>query len=104
MTPVLSARQLNRALPARQLLPDRSAMPATEALEHLVGLQAQEPLEPYVGLWSRLRDFDPGELADLLQTRRGDAHAVDAPPAAPGHRARLPATAADAPSACSRPA
>ena len=45
-------------------------MSATDALEHLIGLQAQEPLEPYVGLWSRLLDFDPGELVELLESRR----------------------------------
>ena len=37
---------------------------------HLVGLQAQEPLEPYAGLWSRLQDFRPAELVELLESRR----------------------------------
>lgn len=41
-----------------------------EAVDHLVGLQAQEPQEPYVGLWSRLVSAEPGELADLLVSRR----------------------------------
>ena len=45
-------------------------MPAVAAIEHLVGLQAQEPLEPYVGLWSRLQDFTPSELVDLLESRK----------------------------------
>jgi hypothetical protein len=67
---VLSSRELNRALLARQLLLHRSTMSVAEAIEHLVGLQAQEPLEPYVGLWSRLRDFQPGEVVDLLESRR----------------------------------
>jgi hypothetical protein len=48
----------------------RVAMPAEQAIEQLVGMQAQNPLDPYVGLWSRLRDFDPGELAGLINERR----------------------------------
>ena len=45
---------------------ERSAL---DAIGHLVGMQAQEPLEPYVGLWSRLQDFRPDELVELLQER-----------------------------------
>ena len=70
MPTVLGRRDLNRALLARQLLLERQAMPALAAVDHLVGLQGQEPLEPYTGLWSRLHGFEPGELADLLETRR----------------------------------
>jgi hypothetical protein len=67
---VLSSRALNRATLARQLLLARASLPAYDAVEHLVGLQAQLPDNPYVGLWSRLADFDPGELAQLLLDRR----------------------------------
>jgi hypothetical protein len=38
-------------------------------IEHLVALQAQEPIDPYIGLWTRIRDFDPMELSDLLESR-----------------------------------
>lgn len=41
-----------------------------ETVEHLVGLQAQAPFPPYYGLWSRLADFRPGDLAELILDRR----------------------------------
>jgi hypothetical protein len=66
---VLGTRALNRALLARQYLLARADGPALDLLEHLVGLQAQEPQEPYVGVWSRLRDFLPAELSELLAPR-----------------------------------
>ena len=66
---VLSARALNRATLARQLLLDRADLPVLDAVAHLGGLQAQEPQEPFVGLWSRLRGFDPAVLSDLLLRR-----------------------------------
>src|SRR3954451_6263935 len=66
---VLSARALNRALLARQHLLTRTGGSVLDLVEHLVGLQAQEPQEPYVGVWSRLDDFVPTDLADLLEQR-----------------------------------
>ena len=66
---VLSARALNRATLARQLLLDRADMPALDAVAHLCGMQAQEPQAPYAGLWSRVRAFHPAALADLLTGR-----------------------------------
>ncbi|MGQ4473495.1 crosslink repair DNA glycosylase YcaQ family protein, partial [Streptomyces violaceoruber] len=67
---VLDARSLNRAALARQLLLDRADHPVLGAVAHLGGMQAQEPQEPFVGLWSRLRDFAPRALDDLLTGRR----------------------------------
>jgi hypothetical protein len=70
VTEVLSTRALSRATLARQLLLERAAMPVADALEHLVGLQAQVPDAPYVTLWSRLADFRPEALAELLTSRQ----------------------------------
>ena len=67
---MLDRHTLTQATMQRQLLLERPAWSAYAAIEHLVGLQAQEPHEPYVGLWSRLRDFQPAELVDLLEQRR----------------------------------
>ena len=91
----LSGRALNRALLDRQLLLRRDPLPTAaapragrviETVEHLVGLQAQAPFPPYYGLWSRLGGFRPGDLSELLLTRkvvriglmRGTIHLVSA--------------------------
>lgn len=67
---VLDVRSLNRALLARQQLLARQPLAPSEAIERLVGLQAQAPAAPYVGLWTRLRDFRPETLSELLVQRR----------------------------------
>jgi hypothetical protein len=66
---ILSARALNRATLARQLLLHRDGKTALAAIEHLAGLQAQAPDAPYVGLWTRLTGFRADELAGLLANR-----------------------------------
>jgi len=65
----LSIRALNRATLARQLLLEPAHRPVLDVVEHLVGLQAQAPNAPYVALWSRLADFHPDGLAELLTGR-----------------------------------
>src|SRR5204863_7453202 len=68
--PVLTRRQLNRALLGRQMLLERSDRGVYETIEWLVGLQGQTPISPYVALWSRLRAFDPAELSTLVAGHR----------------------------------
>ncbi|HEX8133424.1 MAG TPA: winged helix DNA-binding domain-containing protein, partial [Actinomycetes bacterium] len=67
---VLTTRDLNRALLARQLLLERSHLPLTAALEQVAGLQAQYAPSPYVGLWSRLRVFRRDQLTRALEDRQ----------------------------------
>ncbi|HEX6355045.1 winged helix DNA-binding domain-containing protein [Actinophytocola sp.] len=82
----LSLRAINRATLARQHLLTRTQHTAVGMIEHLVGMQAQAPFPPYTGLWTRLADFQPGELADALLNKqvvrialmRGTVHLVSA--------------------------
>lgn len=66
---VLSTRELNRALLARQLLLERSPLTVPRALEAVGGLQTQYAPSGYVGLWSRLRSFRREALTDALVKR-----------------------------------
>ncbi|MEU4347954.1 winged helix DNA-binding domain-containing protein [Streptomyces sp. NPDC023838] len=67
---VISARALNRATLARQLLLGREPLDAEEALRRVVALQAQQPASPYIALWNRLSGFDPAQLDAALADRR----------------------------------
>jgi hypothetical protein len=90
----LSPLALNRALLARQMLLERTAVSPAIAIEHLVGLQAQVPSDPFFALWSRLADFDPEELSELIASRkavrmaaqRGTLHLLSASDALPMRR------------------
>jgi hypothetical protein len=83
---VLSARAINRATLARQILLDRVDVSVVDAVARLVGMQGQEPKHPYVGLWSRLADFEEAQLDQAIQDRelvratlfRGTLHLVTA--------------------------
>jgi hypothetical protein len=67
---VLSSRELNRALLARQLLLERSPLPLPRALERVAGLQTQYAPSAYISLWSRLQDFQREALTRALERRR----------------------------------
>lgn len=67
--PVLSLRQLNRALLARQMLLKRERVDLITAIERLGALQAQWPPAPYVGLWSRLARFSIEDLEAALRDK-----------------------------------
>jgi hypothetical protein len=58
----VTARELNRATLARQLLLERSPLGVADAVRRVVALQAQQPASPYVALWNRLAGFDPADL------------------------------------------
>ena len=67
---VLTRRELNRALLARQLLLDRKALGPVKAVERLGGLQAQSTTSPYLSLWTRLEGFERDQLVRALERRR----------------------------------
>ena len=58
----LTARRLNLATLARQLLLGREPLEVAEAVRRVVALQAQEAASPYLALWNRLAPFDPADL------------------------------------------
>src|SRR5262245_65973546 len=58
----LTARELNRATLARQLLLQRERLGVVDAVSRVVALQAQEPASPYIALWNRVEGFDPADL------------------------------------------
>ena len=83
---VLTVRELNRALLARQLLLERKRLGVLAAIERVAGLQAQWPPSPYIGLWTRLDGFKRATLeravdrGDVLKptVMRGTLHLITA--------------------------
>ena len=82
----LTARRLNRATLARQLLLRREPLDVVDAVHRIVAVQGQEPASMYVALWNRVTDFDPADLDRAFIDRtivkatvvRITIHAVDA--------------------------
>jgi hypothetical protein len=66
---VLTERELNRALLARQMLLERASLSIPRALERMGGLQAQYAPSMYVGLWSRIEGFERDALRRALERR-----------------------------------
>jgi len=84
--PVLTLRELNRAMLARQLLLERARIGVVPAIERLAALQAQWSPSPYTALWSRLVDFRREKLWSAIERHevirarlmRGTLHLVSA--------------------------
>src|SRR5262245_1855710 len=66
---VLTERELNRALLARQMLLERVQLPIPRVLEHMGGLQAQYAPSMYIGLWTRVEGFEREQLTRALERR-----------------------------------
>jgi hypothetical protein len=67
---VLTRRELNRALLARQLLLERRKSSVPQAVERLAGLQAQQTSSPYLQLAARLDGFERDQLTRALERRK----------------------------------
>jgi hypothetical protein len=67
---VLTQRELNRALLARQLLLARVRLPLPRAIERMGGIQAQYAPSAYLGLWSRVEGFERQQLTRALEQKR----------------------------------
>ncbi len=66
---VLSQRDLNRAVLARQLLLERSTLSLPRALERIAGIQNQYAPNAYIRLWSCLEGFRREQLTRALERR-----------------------------------
>jgi hypothetical protein len=66
---VLTQRELNRALLARQLLLERARLPLAKAVERLGGIQNQYAPNAYIRLWSCLEGFERDDLTRALERR-----------------------------------
>ena len=66
---VLTTRELNRALLARQLLLERVSLPIPRVLERIGGIQNQYAPNGYIRLWSSVEGFDRADLTRALERR-----------------------------------
>jgi hypothetical protein len=66
---VLTQRELNRALLARQLLLERTSLPLPRAVERMGGVQSQYAPSTYAGLWSRVNGLERNAVTRALERR-----------------------------------
>jgi hypothetical protein len=66
---VLTTRELNRALLARQLLLERVRQPIPRVLERIGGIQNQYAPNGYIRLWSSVEGFERADLTRALERR-----------------------------------
>ena len=66
---VLTTRELNRALLARQLLLERVRLPIPRVLERIGGIQNQYAPNGYIRLWSSIEGFERDDLTRALERR-----------------------------------
>ena len=66
---VLTQRELNRALLARQLLLERTRLPLHRAVERMGCVQSQYAPSTYVGLWSRVAGLERDAVTRALERR-----------------------------------
>ena len=64
---VLTTRELNRALLARQLLLERVRLPIPRVLERIGGIQNQYAPNGYIRLWSSIEGFERDDLTRALE-------------------------------------
>jgi len=84
---VLTTRELNRAVLARQLLLEPAAAPPAEVAARVCGLQTQHAPSGYIGMWSRAAAFRRADLTTALEraevvqgwVMRSTIHMVAAP-------------------------
>ena len=77
---VLSTRELNRALLARQHLLEPSRQSLTQTLERVSGLQTQYAPSGYIGIWSRLEGFHRPALPPSSKSRPWDSRSLGRDP------------------------
>src|SRR5690349_4137264 len=70
MSTALTARRLNRATLARQILLRREQLDVAAAVHRIVAVQAQEPPSPYIALWTRVAGFDAADLDEAFARHR----------------------------------